>query len=145
MSTRSATLFVRNGEKFAAVYRHSDGMPEVAGVDIRRFLRDVAAHTDDTRYTDPTYLAAKYVVWLANKSARRYHPADAKNALDFLSVGVIDPHHLPGDIDYLYTLDCSCGFPGIECRNLVEHKLEVVPQIPQGEKPHVWRASPKLD
>lgn len=98
MSTRCVINFCWGGEIFAKVYRHADGYPDGVVPDLARFFADVEAQTADTRFGDPSYLAAKFVVWQAD----RQH--DSANALDFLGVGVILED--PGDIRFRWFLDC---------------------------------------
>ena len=119
MSTRSTTHFVwtaSNGEEQtdAIIYRHSDGYPSGAGADLLRFFEEVEASTDDHRYSDGSYLAAKYVVFLARQFAASYEMKDGAfertshadtKPYDFLSVGVVMED--PGDIEYRYFVDCS--------------------------------------
>lgn len=100
MSTRSTTHFLDDGEIIAIVYRHSDGYPEGAGTDLLRFI-DECAKLPDPRFGDPSYLAAKYVVFLAEMFNRNQNA----NRLDFLSVGVCMQD--PGDIEYRYTVECG--------------------------------------
>jgi hypothetical protein len=70
MSTHAIFRFVdEQGTNYATVYRHSDGYLECGGRDIFRFFDAVREQTGgDTRFGDPSYLAAKYVVWLAFRS-----------------------------------------------------------------------------
>lgn len=119
MSTRSTTHFAYGfnpdgtPRTAAIVYRHSDGYPEGHGKDlVERFFAEVEAQTQDTRYSDPDYLAAKLVVWLAGEFAVDYdwstNPYTVKptgRPLDFLSVGVCLED--PSDIEYRYIVDCS--------------------------------------
>jgi hypothetical protein len=109
MSTRCTTHFTHGEHTVAIVYRHSDGYPEGAGLDIRQFLLD-CAQLDDPRFDDPSYLAAKYVVWLADHFNTHYDSAardfvKSENRLDFLSVGICQED--PCDIEYRYTIDCG--------------------------------------
>jgi len=97
MSTRSTLHFSYGTQTHAIVYRHSDGYPEGAGADIKRFLIAVS-ELSDTRLNDPTYLAARYVVWLSAKFA-------GTSAIDFLSVGVMMED--PCDIQFRYVFDCN--------------------------------------
>jgi hypothetical protein len=86
--------------------------------DLETFFADVEAHTGDTRFTDPSYLAAKWVVWLAamfakpydwskqsEKDAYREHLDATGCSLAFISVGVL--HSEPSDIQHRYFVDCS--------------------------------------
>ena len=109
MSTRATVHFEHHGKTRAIVYRHSDGYPEGLGEDLKQFFADVKEQTGDTRFSHATYLAAKYVVWQANKYAEtfdvklnKYVPS---NMLDFLSVGVVMED--PGDIEYRYHVNCD--------------------------------------
>jgi hypothetical protein len=117
MSTRSTTHFIgRKGEKpEAIVYRHADGYPEGHGKDLQRFFDDVEAQTKDTRFNDPSYLAAKLIVWLAREFAvTSSYDADGvwsrtnhanERPLDFISVGVVRED--PGDIEYRYIVESN--------------------------------------
>lgn len=114
MSTRSTTHFVDTAldeAPTAIVYRHSDGYPEGAGSDILRFIEEVR-QLPDSRLGDPSYLAAKYVVFLAREFSVDYDwsttpPTETPKAsrLDFLSVGIV--RNDPGDIAYRYTVACD--------------------------------------
>lgn len=83
----------------ASVYRNSDGHPDVAGIDIRRFLREVDENLKDKRFNDPEYLAAKYVVWLAKNATQ-----PDTHYLDFLGVGVSPDEE---DVEFVYTVHCN--------------------------------------
>jgi len=109
MSTRCTVHFHYrdNQEPEAIVYRHSDGYPNSQhGVpaSLERFFTDVETQTKDTRFNDPTYLAAKYVVWQANEYS-------GDEMLDFLSVGVMQSD--PGDIEYRYHIWCNSDKPNV--------------------------------
>lgn len=117
MSTRSTTHFVEGGKTCAIVYRHADGYPDGHGAELQEFFADVEAQTQDTRYNDPSYLAAKLVVWLADKFANKYERDEAtgeygyvkSQPLDFLSVGVCIED--PEDIEYRYVIQCDEHVP----------------------------------
>jgi len=98
MSTRSTTHFTNGHEVIAIIYRHSDGYPDGAGADLLRFIEETGK-LSDSRHADPSYLSAKYVVFLAREFAR------GSNPLDFCSVGVVSED--PGDIEYRYVVDCD--------------------------------------
>jgi hypothetical protein len=57
------------------------------------FFEAVKAQCADTRFTDAPYLAAKFVVWRANRYAaseqKRSANPDEARPLNFLSVGVV--------------------------------------------------------
>jgi hypothetical protein len=125
MSTRSTTHFIymEQNQASAIVYRHPDGYPEGHGTDLYRFLRE-CAKLEDPRFSDPSYLAAKLVVWLADRFRYSYRSKDGvfdyvknESLLDFLSVGVVMSD--PGDIDYRYIIRCGTkdeeGLPLVEC------------------------------
>lgn len=113
MSTRCTVHFTNptwsTGPE-AIIYRHSDGYPETMVPDLAEFFDAVKAQTHDTRFGDPSYLAAKYVVWLASQFAVKYSFPDGKFTttptapLDFLSVGVMQKD--PLDIEYRYVVKC---------------------------------------
>ena len=108
MSTRCIINFGSDNNIVAKIYRHSDGYPSAILPDLQTFFEDVMAQTKDTRFDDPSYLAAKYVVWQAHEYAEKlnekfeYEPSEM---LDFCGVGVCQKN--PGDIDYEYFVDCD--------------------------------------
>ena len=111
MSTRSTAHFKDNYGTVAIIYRHSDGYPSCAGREIKEFLEEVSK-LDDTRFNDPAYLAAKYVVFLSAKfnvdydfGKDGYTITRKDNPLDFLSVGILDKD--PDDIEYRYHIVCN--------------------------------------
>jgi len=99
VATRSTTQFCSGGEPVALVYKHWDGYPEEMARVFARFFAAVEAQAADTRYGDPSYLAARWVVFLAGEYAKKGGP------LDFISVGVLLAD--PGDIDYRYVVECN--------------------------------------
>jgi hypothetical protein len=110
MGTRCTITFQYNDKPVARCYRHWDGDPDTMGQDLRAFFTAVKEGASDTRFSDPAYLAAKYIVWQA-----AVYAADKSKPLDFLSVGVcIDD---PGDLSYKYFVECQCdpstGFPTV--------------------------------
>lgn len=71
-------------EPTCTIYGHWAGdNPEDAATTLKQFFEAVEAQTTDRRYTDAGYLAARYVVFLAD--AARY-PQNS-GILNFLSVG----------------------------------------------------------
>jgi hypothetical protein len=112
MSTRCTINFCYGGKEIAAkVYRHYDGYPEGdSGVleALQKFFAAVEADTEDTRFSDPTYLAAKFVVWQADQMTGSYEngtfvKSDKKMAFTGVGVCIEDP----GDIEYTYYVDCK--------------------------------------
>jgi hypothetical protein len=64
----------------------------------------------DHRFGDPSYLAARWVVFLSEMYAMTYDPTKggyvpADDPLDFTWVGVVNTE--PADIDYRYYVDCT--------------------------------------
>jgi hypothetical protein len=147
MSTRSTTHFIEtdpsSGEIYTAaiIYRHSDGYPKGAGKDLFKFISR-CKKLADSRLTDPSYLAARYVVFLGELFATDYAFEDStgkrhkhaynpknpkeklkyvtipkKNRLDFISCGVVMQD--PLDIEYRYVVDCGkidkTGRPEVKC------------------------------
>jgi hypothetical protein len=148
MSTRSTTHFVHEGvyggekqEPVAIIYRHINGYPGSAGTDILRFLDQCAELDKDresqsgSRFEDPAYLAAKYVVFLADMFNVRYSFEDsalseskAPSKLDFLSVGVVNED--PSDIEYRYVITCGARGtrPKVTCYKVSTGKKQKIPQ-----------------
>ena len=125
MSTRSTTHFKHGDHISSIVYRHWDGYPSGAGTDLYRFFADIETATADTRFSDASYLAAKYVVWLSKKFAE-------KNDYDFLGVGVVLQD--PGDIEYRYEIDCGHAGtylepkrPAVKCFDISADKYVEIP------------------
>jgi hypothetical protein len=125
MSTRCTTHF-KYGERTAAVvFRHTDGYPSGAGVDLRKFLVECKA-LEDSRLSDPSMLAARYVVYLADMF--REHGA---SRLNFLSVRVMMDDS--GDAQYRYVIDCAKidadGLPELTCLSVYDdHKEVAIPK-----------------
>ena len=142
MSTRCNIHFNYGDEIVANIYRNSDGYPEGVVPDLREFFEEVKRQTKDTRFSDPSYLAAKFVVWQADQFARSY---DFKNdkwvkdePLNFISLG-IDVRDA-GDGEYVYDIDCNStdehGFPKVHARRANGTKIDedVVAKLFNGEK-----------
>ena len=107
MSTRStAHFFLGNADKpDAIIYRHADGYPDGAGSDILAFLKELHENVEDNRLDDPSYLSAKYVVFLARLFNIGYRGEVKSSPLDFISVGIMNED--PGDIEYRYEIRCQ--------------------------------------
>jgi len=109
MGTRATVHFQHIGASCpeAIIYRHTDGDPEGLGIDIKLFLEEVRESLNDTRLGDPSYLAAKFVVWSADHTRQYGFGAkeDVKkpHALDFLSIGIA--RRDPSDIDFMYVVE----------------------------------------
>lgn len=102
MGTSCVINFCHKKEVIAKVYRHFDGGPDKnigVDADLIRFFAAVKKECGkDTRFDDPSYLAAKFVVW----QAREY--SDEPGSLNFVSVGVVldDP-----SVAYRWYVNCS--------------------------------------
>ena len=102
----------------AIVYRHSDGYPEGAGIDLQKFLDTIKENLSDTRFDDPSFLAARYIVWLADQF-REYGTSycckkNEPHQLGFISVGVCMED--PEDIEFRYEVTCrNLLMPEIKC------------------------------
>ena len=115
MST-SATIhfhFDDGDEAVAIIYRHWDGGPDEVIPDLKRFFDDVREQAHPTRFNDPRYLAAKYVVWQAHENAFRYDGGKyvPTEMLDFSSVGVCVRD--PEDIAFRYHVWCNPENPSV--------------------------------
>jgi hypothetical protein len=99
MSTRANIHFTHGNSILANVYKHSDGYPEGMLPVLEKFFRAVEEQASDTRFSDPEYLAAKFVVYLAHEYPSPGEP------LAFLGVGVVTRD--AGDGEYIYTVDCG--------------------------------------
>lgn len=104
MGLRTITKFCYKGKPECAIYRHWGTTPESGMNGLPAFFDEVEK-LDDTRFNDPSYLAAKFVVWLADQHQ------NSDNKLNFISVGVIDSNVYtednPSDIDFFYIVDCD--------------------------------------
>ncbi len=104
MSTRACIHFLDNDEELAVtgqpiIYNHCDGYPSGLGADLLAFLDEVEAQCpNDTRFNDPEYLAAKWVVYKAGGYSRG-------TPLSFTSVGICSADH--GDIAFRYVVRCG--------------------------------------
>lgn len=117
MSTRSTINFGygipaanSTAKPTAKIYRHSDGYPEGVLADLDRFYEAVTEGTPrhGPRLGDPSYLAAKFVVWQAGENAKPYNSEtgeyeETENPLDFLSLGILSED--PGDIEFTYWIN----------------------------------------
>lgn len=106
MSTRATVhfLYEEKDNPLAIIYRHCDGYPDGLGEDLKTFLEEVKNNVEDNRFSDPNYLAAKFVVWQANRYSNKSY-SGKKHYLNFLSIGVMIKD--PGDIEYRYKIICN--------------------------------------
>jgi hypothetical protein len=134
MSTRCVVCFNdgADDEPQAIIYRHSDGYPSGVGQDVLDFLKHVKVNVPDNRFDDASYLAAKFVVWSADKLNYRCEPTQnyamvkCADKLEFRGVGV--NMQVPSDVDFIYVVRCgmlntSSGTPQVECYRASDGKL----------------------
>lgn len=130
MGARLVTTFCdEDGDAVAHVYDHWAADNEAcAEKKLQAFFDAVQEQCPDTRFTDPSYLAAKFVVWRAGiyavSETYRYddankgwcsHPAEAK-PLDFLSLGIVpsEESHGPEHIVRVHPPNDGAGRPRLE-------------------------------
>lgn len=123
MSTRATIHFLNEGsdQPQAIVYRHSDGYREGLGKDLVKFCDDLRANLDDTRFNDPSYLAARWIVWDAHNYQTAVRQGNDPHRCDFLGIGVVQND--PPDIEFRYKVFCRAGFdkgvkPRIVCQKV---------------------------
>ena len=122
MSTNAIIRFTAGEEVIAHLYQHADGYPDGEhGVPatLERFFDAIESQTGDTRYTDPAYLAARFVVFSAYGNSRHAscehgyarsgdraapHAHGELPCLAFLSIGVVSDTYSG---EYVYTVDCA--------------------------------------
>jgi len=117
MSTRAVVNFVDtySPQPVAKVYRHCDGYPDGLGEDLKRFFAHVENTLVDTRFEDPSYLAAKWLVW---DSMQTYN-YDRENPLDFTTIGIV--METPADAQFEYDVVCTgANIPHLVCIEIGE-------------------------
>jgi hypothetical protein len=105
MSTRCVVNFCFTSAKpivIAKVYRHYDG--DSMGSDLELFFSEVREQAkledESPRFHDPSYLAAKFVVWQA-----AHYTRNKRSPLVFSGVGVVVED--PGDLRYEWFVECE--------------------------------------
>ncbi len=123
MSTRATIHFLNDGSEApeAIIYRHNDGYPEGLGSDLLQFCNELQANLNDTRFGDPAYLAARWIVWDAANHQATVRSDKDPHRCDFLGVGVVKKD--PCDIEYRYRVFCRDVFgkgvkPRIVCQKV---------------------------
>jgi len=110
MATHANVHFTENGQPMANVYVNSDGYPDSPTGMIARleqFFADVEDQTSETRFLEASYLAAKYVVWMAGRTATEGKP------LEFRGVGVAVADAADGS--YVYRVECGHRSRRLHC------------------------------
>jgi len=98
----------------AIVYRHYDGydIPD----DMKDFFTELKENVNDTRFNNPTYLAAKFIVWQAHEYTKKTDYQKESHYLDFLGVSPSLENH--DDIDVCWLVNCNQsddnGFPVVK-------------------------------
>jgi len=130
MSTHTNIHFCDGDIVRSNIYCQHDGYPKTVLADFADFFGTIKAELNDTRFWHSEQLAAKFVVWLAEKSAMKPDfsgdevvdtPADSR--FDFTDIGIcIDDHD---DIAFVYEVDCSShdesGYPKVRWRYAFSH------------------------
>lgn len=121
MGARLIVHFTDGTKPIASVYDHwGADNPEDAFALIERFYEAVEEQTTDSRYGDPSYLAAKFLVWRAHEYTTG--PYRKGTLLDFLSVGIFPTGKEPGDVECILTLACETkGRPSVGVGRSWEH------------------------
>lgn len=92
-------------EECSRVYLHwGGGYVDEIVVTMSSFFADVS-ELKDKRLDDPTYLAAKLVVWGAREGSR------SDNPLDFLGVGIVESD------------GCGDGLVSVPCQGKIEYEI----------------------
>ena len=103
MGSRAEVRFMWGETVEAAIYIHWDGYPEGVFALFDRFYKAVEAETTDHRYNDPSYLAAKFVVFVAREGASD----GPQGNLNFLGVGIVQPGK--SDFTWAYEVQTVLG------------------------------------
>jgi hypothetical protein len=110
----SCTINFTVGKRVEArIYRRSNDHPDGEdGVlrDLEQFFASVEEQTEDTDFDEPSYLAARFVVWQAARiagmtAARTSSEVSSRRPLDFTGVGIVQEDR--SDIAYRYFVDCD--------------------------------------
>ncbi len=104
MGTRCLLLFrdTHSEDNYSIIYRHWDGFPDGVLPDLDRFFEAVEAQCGgDNRYSDPHYLAAKFLVWQADRNSRREATPLDRKTLDGYSGEPVVPHGHPNFLRFL--------------------------------------------
>lgn len=125
MSTQGIVIFMQDDEPRAAV--SLSGWCDREDKPLDRFFDDLEKETGDVRYDDPSYLAAKLVVWRARQwvqhpptddlpwghlTPRSTDPRVENWSLSFLGVGIVNLASLDDaeSFDLRWVVDCDGGF-----------------------------------
>ena len=116
MATRSNIHFTDGDYLAANIYVHSDGYPEYRLPELQRFFHAVRSQCRDARFGDPSYLAAKFIVWYAEQQTLDR----GLETLNFLGIGPMVGD--AGDSEYIYEINCekrdANRFPVVTYKNV---------------------------
>ena len=119
MSTHAMVNFCEYNEVIAKLYVHFDGYPSGLGKDLIQFFNDVKNNVKDTRFSDPSYLASKFIIWQAiqDMKIKQYQEP---SYLNVSGPGIIVKDDT--SVDFVYNIDCSKfdsndGFPLVKVAN----------------------------
>jgi hypothetical protein len=127
----------------ALVYQHSDGYPDgTNGVPMKlvQFFEAVEKDTNDTRFGNPEYLAAKWIVWATQRDREQSAkwreklgpafgtPGAKDGPLNFLGHGVSLIDH--SDVEFLYFVEADrSGRPRVWWRSAYKVPKDAVDVI----------------
>lgn len=97
MSTPASVTFTQGGKAVGSVYLHWDGYPENVLPLLDGFFGAIQVEaSNDTRFYDASYLAARFVYYFGRMQDK---------GLNYTGIGLM----LPGSVgvDYEYTVDCT--------------------------------------
>ena len=122
MATRGLYKFYDDVERFnnkqttAVIYRHWDNYLEEGGMDLLEFLTTLRDSNFDNRFTDSSYLASKFVVYLAREFADDWN----NKPLDFISVGIL-PNNVDSWEEYTYHIYNEKIGEGVKIKAIRKH------------------------
>ncbi len=124
--TRTIVQFTSENKVEAQIYVHNGGEPTSMASLLSEFF-SAASLVYDRRFDDPTYLAAKFVVWFATEKSHC-----GGSPLNFVGIGVYMT--IPEDVRYVYKLDCDSdrkrpGVTAYESKNGKVGKIVPMPLL----------------
>lgn len=148
MTVSALIDFFGSGDKkpTATIYRFDDGQPENLGRDLVSFVAEVRTHVKDKRFTDPDYLASRWIVY----EALRYHAESVaiednpkkfqRHYLDFLGCSIMSSEEDSEQVQFRYHVICD-GKPTLLC--VRPNRIDLAKTIlPRTFPLHTWMFSP---
>ena len=120
MKNTALVQFKFKNKTIAQAFHWRDGEPKIIGDKLMEFLVRVekVCHRDKYRFSSPTILAARYVLWCARRS-------DYANPLQYDGVGIVSEEsaYFP---NYIYEVHCDrigslLRFPDVRCFRVSQH------------------------